>query len=141
MKIKTKRLPYEKVINLPKPKRKKPKKPNFLFRSIVRIASVPDLLKVSFKYKGKLPKEMPCLVLMNHSSFIDLEIASKIMYPHPYGIVTTSDGMVGKRWLMRRIGCTPTQKFVNDITLIKDISYLLKEKKTSVLIPRGGLQS
>ncbi len=139
MKIKTKILPYEKVIDLPKPKYKKPNKPNFLFRSIVRIASVPDLLKVSFKYTGSLPKEMPCLVLMNHASFIDLEIASKILYPRPYGIVTTADGMVGKRWLMRRIGCIPTQKFVNDITLIKDMSYLLKEKKTSVLMyPEAG---
>lgn len=139
MKIKTKRLPYEKVIKLPIPKRKKPNKPNFLFRSIVRIASILDLLKVSFKYTGALPKEMPCLILMNHSSFIDLEVASKILYPRPYGIVTTSDGMVGKRWLMRRIGCIPTQKFVNDITLIKDMSYLLKEKKTSVLMyPEAG---
>lgn len=139
MKIKTKRLPYEKVLGLKKPKRKKPNKPNILFRSIVRIASVPDLLKVRFKYTGSLPKETPFLVLMNHSSFIDLEIASKILYPRPYGIVTTADGMVGKRWLMRRIGCMPTQKFVNDITLIKDISYLLKEKKTSVLMyPEAG---
>ena len=134
MKIKTKKLPYERVIEIKKPKYKKPNKPSLLFRTVVRVASVPDLMKVSFKYEGKLPKEMPCLVLMNHSSFIDLEIASKILYPHPYGIVTTSDGMVGKRWLMRRIGCMPTQKFVNDISLIKDISYMLKAKKTSVLM-------
>ncbi|MBO5981185.1 MAG: 1-acyl-sn-glycerol-3-phosphate acyltransferase [Clostridia bacterium] len=134
MKIKTKKMPYSKVVTLKKPKHKKPVKPNILFRTIVRIASVPDLLKVKFRYEGKLPSKMPCLILMNHSSFIDLEIVSKIMYPRPYGIVTTSDGLVGKRWLMRRIGCIPTQKFVNDISLIKDINYLLKEKKTSVLM-------
>lgn len=134
MKIKTKKMPYSKVNSLKKTKHKKPVKPNILFRSIVRIASVPDLLKVRFKYEGKLPDKMPCLILMNHSSFIDLEIVSKIMYPRPYGIITTSDGMVGKRWLMRRIGCIPTQKFVNDISLIKDINYLLKVKKTSVLM-------
>lgn len=134
MKIKTKKMPYSKVVTLKKPKHKKPVKPNILFRTIVRIASVPDLLKVKFRHEGKLPSKMPCLILMNHSSFIDLEIVSKIMYPRPYGIVTTSDGLVGKRWLMRRIGCIPTQKFVNDISLIKDINYLLKEKKTSVLM-------
>ena len=124
MKIKTKQMPYSKVNTLKKPKHKKPVKPNILFRSIVRIASIPDLMKVRFKYEGRLPEKMPCLILMSHSSFIDLEIVSKIMYPRPYGIVTTSDGLVGKRFLMRRIGCIPTQKFVNDISLIKDINYL-----------------
>lgn len=134
MKIKTKKIPYEKVVSLPKQRHKKPKKPNIFWRTVVRIASIPDLCGVSFKYKGKLPKNKPFLVLMNHSSFLDMEISSRILYPLPYGIVTTYDGMVGKEWLMRQIGCIPTQKFVNDITLIKDISYLLKKKKTSVLM-------
>lgn len=134
MKIKTKSLPYEKVITLKSEAHKKPKKPNIFFRTLIRVASVPDLISTSFCYEGVLPKEKPFLVLMNHSSFIDLEIASRILYPRPYGIVTTSDGFIGKKWLMRQIGCIPTKKFVNDITLIKDMSYMLKEKKTSVLM-------
>ena len=57
----------------------------------------------------------------------------------PYGIVATSDGFVGKAWLMRQIGCIPTQKFVSDLTLVRDIDYLLKKKKTSVLMyPEAG---
>ena len=79
------------------------------------------------------PKE-PVLILMNHSSFLDLKIVSRIFYPRKYGIVCTSDGFVGKEWLMRLIGCIPTQKFVNDVTLIRDMEYLLKEKKTSILM-------
>ena len=35
---------------------------------------------------------------------------------------------------MRLLGCIPTQKFVSDMTLIRDMEYLLKEKKTSVLM-------
>lgn len=81
----------------------------------------------------------PYFILMNHSSFIDLEIASKIFYPKPYCIVSTTDGMVGKEWLMRSIGCIPTNKFVTDVTLIKDILYTTKKLKTSVLMyPEAG---
>ena len=76
---------------------------------------------------------------MNHSSFIDLKIASRIFFPKPYGIVCTSDGFVGKGLLMRLLGCIPTQKFVSDVALIRDIEYLLKKKRTSVLMfPEAG---
>lgn len=77
--------------------------------------------------------------MMNHSSFIDLKIASKILFPRPYCIVSTSDGMVGKYWLMRRIGCIPTQKFVSDLGLIRDMKYAMDKKRLSVLMyPEAG---
>lgn len=83
--------------------------------------------------------KQPCLILMNHSSFIDMEIASTIFYPRPLSIVCTTDGMVGKAWLMRQIGCIPTQKFVSDITLIRDMAYALHERKSNVLMfPEAG---
>ena len=43
----------------------------------------------------KIGKKEPCLILMNHSSFADLQIASHIFFPKRYGIVTTTDGFVG----------------------------------------------
>ena len=83
--------------------------------------------------------EGPYLILMNHSSFIDLKIASRIFFPMPFCIVSTSDGFVGKSWLMRLIGCIPTQKFVSDLSLIRHMKYMLKEKNTSVLMyPEAG---
>ena len=136
MKIKTKELSYDRVINLPKPRHKDPRKPSLFFRTLVRIASTPDLRDASFSYQveeGLKPGKEPCLILMNHSSFIDLEIVSKIFYPHPYGIVCTSDGFVGKAGLMRAIGCVETAKFSSDLTLIRDMKTLLG-KKTSVLM-------
>jgi len=46
-------------------------------------------------------------------------------------------GILGK--LMRLLGCTPTHKYVTDITLIRDIEYMLKTNKTSVLMyPEAG---
>ncbi|MBE6946650.1 MAG: 1-acyl-sn-glycerol-3-phosphate acyltransferase [Ruminococcaceae bacterium] len=137
MKIRTRKKDYDAVMALPKGKHRKPLHPNFLLQSVIRIAAIPDLWSTHFKFTThgmEKVKGQPCLILMNHSSFIDLMMASRIFYPKPYGIVCTSDGFVGKEWLMRFLGCIPTQKFVSDVALIRDMEYMLKEKKTSVLM-------
>lgn len=137
MKIKTRVSTYDKVMAMPRQEKKKPVRPNIVFRTLIRALSAPDLVKTKFTYtteRMELAGNGPWLVLMNHSSFIDLEIASKILYPKPYGIVCTSDGFVGKDLLMRLIGCIPTNKFVTDVTLIGDIKHALFEKKMSVLM-------
>lgn len=137
MKIKSMKKSYEEVMALPRQEHKLPLRPNMLLQTVIRIGAIPSLLSTRFRYTTegmeKIGKE-PCLILMNHSSFIDLKIASKIFYPKPYGIVCTSDGFVGKNWLMRLLGCIPTQKFVSDVSLIRDMEYMLKEKKVSVLM-------
>lgn len=137
MKIKTVAMPYEDVMALPKAKHRLPRHPNLILRTAVRLASMLDLTQTRFTYAAHGMEKVgrqPCLILMNHSSFIDLMIVSKIFYPRPYGIVCTSDGFVGKEWLMRALGCIPTQKFVSDVTLIRDMEYMLKEKRSSVLM-------
>ncbi len=137
MKIKTKKLSYEKAISLPREKHKKPIKPSIFFRTLIRVISVFDLMATKFTFtKRNMEKagDGPYLILMNHSSFIDLEIAHRIMYPKPMCIVCTSDAFVGMDILMRLIGCIPTQKFVTDMTLIRDIIYTIKNKKTSILM-------
>jgi len=145
MKITTKRRAYEKVMAMKRPKHRKPLRPMFLLQIVIRILSIFDLAPTKFTYDThgmeKLGKKEPCLILMNHSSFIDLKIASRIFFPKRYGIVCTTDAFVGfcMSLLMRLIGCIPTQKFVSDVTLIRDMDYLLKKKKTSVLMfPEAG---
>lgn len=140
MKITTKKLSYEKVCALPRPAHKDPWKPNILLASLIRVLSEIHLLPAGFTHTeegmDRIGKDEPILILMNHSSFMDMEIASRIFFPRRYGIVCTSDGFVGfgMELLMRLIGCFPTQKFVSDITLIRDMEYLLKEKKVSILM-------
>lgn len=137
MKIKTRRRTLAEALAMPRPKHKNPKKPSIFFRTLIRVLSFFDLRETKFSFtKSRMEEagEGPYLILMNHSSFIDLEIAYSIFYPKPMCIVCTSDGFVGKEWLMRAIGCIPTQKFVSDITLIRDMAYTLNEKKTSVLM-------
>ena len=137
MKIKTKMISTEKALAMEPPARKKLGKPNILFSTLIRLLAIPDMLATKFSYtteRMELAGKGPYLILMNHSSFIDLKIASKIFYPKPYYIVCTSDGFVGKEWLMRQIGCIPTRKFVTDIGLTKDMLRAVHDKKISVLL-------
>ncbi|MBR2461100.1 MAG: 1-acyl-sn-glycerol-3-phosphate acyltransferase [Clostridia bacterium] len=140
MKIKTVNKTYSQVMALPRPKHVKPRRPWILLTALVRILAIVDMLKTRFTYTFTEKKlKGPFLILMNHSSFIDLKIVSRIFFPMPYNIVCTTDGLVGKAWLMRRIGCIPTQKYVMDLTLIRDMKYALQTKKTSVLMyPEAG---
>ena len=76
---------------------------------------------------------------MNHSSFIDLEIVARMLYPKPFNIITTTDAFVGKDFLLRQIGCIPTKKFVSDPTLVRDSIYAAKKLKSNVVIfPEAG---
>ena len=143
MKIKTYDLSYDEVLKLPRLEHKKPLKPSRFLSTVVRIVSTPTLKKTEFSYtteRMELVGKQPCLILMNHSSFTDMKLAFGIFYPRRMGIVTSVDamsGILGK--LMRWLGCTPTHKYVSDISLISDIKYMLKENKTSVLMyPEAG---
>lgn len=138
MKIKVRDLPLEDVLAIPPEIHLRPRKPGMFFRTLVRAVSEPDLRAVHFSYTEhgmeKLDPREPALILMNHSSFIDLKIAYKILYPRPFNIVCTSDGFVGKRWLMRRLGCIPTRKFMSDITLVRDMMYTVRKLHSSILM-------
>lgn len=138
MKIKIKEMDYEKVMALPKAKHIQPKKPMMAFRLLLKALSAGELKATNFTYKNtgmeRLGKNEPALILMNHSSFIDLKIASTVLFHRPFNIVCTSDGFVGKDALMRLIGCIPTNKFVTDVRLVSDMRYALQTLKSSVLL-------
>ena len=137
MKIKTKELPYDEVLRLPRPAHKPPRRPDPLLRAAFRLATAGDLKNAHFTYKTDRMDAVgdgPYLILMNHSSFIDLEIMAEVFRDKPYCIVCTSDGFVGKESLMRGIGCIPTNKFVTDVSLIADMRHALREEQCSVLL-------
>ena len=139
MKTTFKNKKYEEVMAMPKPKHRKPWKQHIFFRWLLKVLSGFDLRATNFKYKEigmeNLGKDEPCLVLMNHSSFIDLEIISTVLYPRKFNIVATSDSFMGiMNLVMRLIGCIPTQKFVSDVLLVRDMEYCFKTLKSSVLM-------
>lgn len=142
MKIKMKKKTFEEVQAIPRPKHQKPKKPWLLLGALIRVLSIPDLLATRFSFNKEIRKKLPktpCLILMNHSCFLDLKIAFRIFFPRRFSVVCTADTLVGKGWLMRRVGCIPTQKFVTDLTLIKDIKHALSKNGNDVLMfPEAG---
>ncbi len=141
MKTSVKHMDYDKVMARPRYKHKHPKKVGIFWRMLIRLLTVFGMSGTGFTYECEGIKELkkqPCLILMNHSCFLDLQMVYKILYPKHFCIVCTSDAFVGMGgfmgWLMRTIGCIPTQKFVTDLSLIQDMNYAFKTLKTSVLM-------
>ena len=142
LKISVKTMDYDQVMALPRPKHKLPKRPNMFWRGLIRLLTVFGMMGTRFQYEQErmdlIGRDEPCLIVMNHSCFLDLQIAYRIFFPRPLNIVCTSDGFVGfgglMAWLMRSIGCIPTQKFVTDLRLVQDMTYALKTRKNSVLL-------
>lgn len=138
MKIKIKEKSYEEVMALPHEKHQNPMKQLKVIRMLLKAVSCFDLKAVDFSYEKtgmeRLGDKEPCLVLMNHSSFIDLKIAATLLADREYHIVCTSDGFVGKKFLMRLLGCIPAKKFINDMVLVKDMRYAVQQLHASVLM-------
>ena len=141
MKITTKKLPYDAVMRLPRPPHRAPTVPTAFFRALMRNLGAGDLKDATFSYTAagteRAESDAHRLVLMNHSAFIDLEIAATVLREQPFNIVCTKDGFVGKEWLMRQLGCIPTRKFVTDLTLIRDMKAAL-ERADVLMFPEAG---
>jgi 1-acyl-sn-glycerol-3-phosphate acyltransferase len=138
MKIKIKDMSLEAALSQPAELHLRPLRTGRLIRLLMKKLSAADLKATNFICRRigmeKLGQKEPALFLMNHSSFIDLKIAATILYPRPFHIVCTSDGFVGKRWLMRMAGCIPTRKFVTDMALVRDMMFALKKLGSSILM-------
>ena len=143
MKTKVTNATYEQIIAMERPKHKKPKKPSIFFRALMSLISLPDIIKTRFTYTKvgmeRLKKGEPMMILMNHSCFLDLEIVPTMLFPRPFNIVATSDAFIGRKWLLKQIGCIPTNKFVTDTTLVRDMMHTLRKLKSSVVMfPEAG---
>ena len=142
MKTTIKKLDYEKVMALPKPKRRNPIRPNIFWRVLIYLLTFIGMAGTKFRYETegfeKLKKNEPCLILMNHTCFQDMEVAHRILFPRAFNIVASNDGFIGffglVQWVMHWIGCIPTQKFVSDVSLVRDMEYCFKKLGTSVLM-------
>ncbi|MBR1759104.1 MAG: hypothetical protein IJ744_10335 [Lachnospiraceae bacterium] len=141
MKIKVQKKSWEEVKALPSFPYHEPKKQSALLRGVVNLVSKSELKKVHFAWvaadeetKALLSNDVPCLFLMNHSCFTDLEIVGSLLAKKPYHIVTTFDGFVGKDGLLRGLGCIPTQKFTQTQTLVRDMVHVVRDLKESLVM-------
>ena len=138
MKIKDTPKEYEEVCAIKKDGHIDPVKQSVFLRKLIKVLSKGELKATNFSYDEigmeKLSKDEPCLILMNHSCFTDLQIVGTLFFDRQYHIVCTNDGFVGKAGLMRKVGCIPTNKFVTDMTLVKDMKYAFENLKSSVVM-------
>ena len=141
MKIKVRNSTYEEIMQLPAPSTPPLKKPWRILQVLLRIAALPGLWAHNFTYTKPRKKDMekgPYLVLMNHSSFMDLHVTFRLM-PQPFFLVSTQDALIGKEWILRKVGCLPTTKFTPDVALTRNLMRALHDKKTNVLLfPEAG---
>ena len=84
MRTLTKKKNYEEVMLLSREAHKKPMRQVKAIRMLLKLLASVDLKLTDFSYETsgmeRLGKKEPCLILMNHSSFIDLEIAVSVFY-------------------------------------------------------------
>ena len=66
MKIKQKKCDLDKVLAMPRPKHRKPLRPNRLLQLVIRVLAIFDLLPTRFTYTTegleKIGKKEPCLI-------------------------------------------------------------------------------
>ena len=138
MKIKVIDKTYEEVLAIPQMKAYAPKRVNIFWRTLMYLLSKPTMNKFDYSLTKvgmeKLGKQEPCLYLMNHSSFTDMKMASVALFPKRYNVVCTFDALMGKKWLMKQIGCVPTHKYVNDISLVRTLMQIAKKNNSSILL-------
>ncbi len=80
----------------------------------------------------------PFLVLGTHHSFMDFLVTPLALAPHRANYVSELEGFENYgEWLYRQAGCLGTRKFVNDISLIKNIKKITDRKGILVLYPEA----
>ncbi len=116
---------------------KKPMKMHLL--PLAWLLSFPDVIS----HKNKLTKinmegiKPPYLLLCNHNAFMDFKVATKAIFPHRANYVVAIDGFWKREWLLRLIGCICKRKFTNDITLIRQLKYVVDRGSIAVIYPEA----
>lgn len=79
----------------------------------------------------------PYMMLSNHMSFIDFELAALGTYPHRVNNVVNIDGYYQRPWLMEWIGAICTRKFTMDLHLLKSIRKVLSRGDVLCMYPEA----
>ena len=79
----------------------------------------------------------PYMILSNHMSFVDFELTALGTFPKRVNSVVNVDGYIGRAWLMEWIGSVCTRKFSTDLSLVKNISTVLRRGDILCLYPEA----
>ena len=116
----------------------KPKKPNALFMGILKVfAAYPDMKKRDFKceYINMDGIKPPYFLLANHASEMDFRILYAAIRPLNMNYVVAIDAMrdngIG---LMRFAGGIGKRKFIQDMSLIRNMKYCVEHYNNPICI-------
>lgn len=79
----------------------------------------------------------PYMILSNHMSFIDFELAALGTKMHRVNNVVNIDGYYKRAWLMEWIGAICTRKYTMDLHLIKSIRKVLERGDVLCMYPEA----
>jgi DNA-directed RNA polymerase subunit RPC12/RpoP len=91
---------------------------SYLFLKLYRV----KIQKINTK--GLKP---PYILICNHIQFLDFMVSAIANYPYRINNIVSIDGFNISPFLLRAIGSMPKRKFNNDLSLIKNISYVLND--------------
>ncbi|MDR1801364.1 MAG: 1-acyl-sn-glycerol-3-phosphate acyltransferase [Lachnospiraceae bacterium] len=96
-----------------------------------------------WRHRAKIKKvdmkdvKPPYLLLCNHNAFLDFKIMTAAIFPHRANYVVAIDGFIKRKWLMRLVGCICTRKFTNDLMLVKNMLYAIRQGDIVALYPEA----
>ncbi|SKA00258.1 Purine-cytosine permease [Pilibacter termitis] len=93
---------------------------------------------------GKIQKrnmagiQPPYFVIATHHSFMDFYITPLALFPHRANYISELEGFEAfGEWKYRQIGCLGTRKFVNDLSLIRNMKKVVERGDILVLYPEA----
>ncbi|MCR5741521.1 MAG: hypothetical protein K6G38_03585 [Gammaproteobacteria bacterium] len=100
-------------------------------------------IPANWAHKGKIEKinmkgiKPPYLLLQNHNAFLDFKVLTKAVFPHRCNYVIAIDGFIKREGLLRNVGGICKRKFTKDITLIRQLKEVVKNKDIAVIYPEA----
>ena len=116
--------------------------PNGIIYFFVYILVYP-LLKICFRLKvdrrAFRPPKGPCIVLSNHSSFMDFVVVMLSIYPRRLNAVVAQKFFLYKplNWLLPLMGCIPKNLFDADTRPIRGIAAVIKRGGSLLIFPEA----
>ena len=119
---------------------KEPPKQNPIAMPVIWIGcfliTLPARLKIVKSDKRGI--KPPFLVLGTHHSFTDFYVTPLALFPYRANYVSELEGFeYYGEWIYRQAGCLGTRKFVDDMSLIKNIKKVLERRGILVLYPEA----
>ena len=115
----------------------KPKSPKLILLSYLIALGPVKKHKAILKKTNMEGIKPPYLLLGNHNAFMDINVLRVITFPHPLNYVIAIDGFLNRENFLRHIGGICKRKFTSDLTLIKQLKYVIDHKRVVAMFPEA----